>query len=127
MDANQRKILIEKSLNIRTFTSGDDIFVNIQTPMKPLSFTCTMDTLDYHIDTHELKKVCLVTSFSINGEPIKLDSCFVSCKVDESNVFRGTLSNGDTITCDGFDYAYDGITPTAEEYKSLILKELEAF
>lgn len=122
-----REELIKHSLDIRVLRAENSLFINILSLLGTCSFSCNEKDLDYYLQTKELQELCIITDLCIEGEKINLNSHLIKFNVNTENILEAELANGKKISCSGYDFSYEGITPTAKEYKELIYSNLEPF
>ena len=126
MNTISRNALINKSIKFRVLKNKETLFVNISSALKDYSFNCHIDKLDEALNIKELQSLCFFTKFYIDGKEVVTNSYFTKMH-DNGKVFNGTLKDGRKIECLSSEYDFDYITPTSEELKNLILKNIEDF
>jgi len=126
MNAMSRSDLINNSIKFRVLKNKDTLFVNMSSVLKDYAFSCQAEKLDEALNTKALKSMCFFTKFYINGKEIKTSEYFTQVN-DNGKIFQGVLSDGTEIKCSSSSYDFDSITPTPQELKELILKNIEEF
>jgi len=126
MNTVSRNVLINNSIKLRVLKNKETLFVNISSVLKDYTFNCHVDKLDEALNIKALQSLCLFTKFYLDGKEVVTKSYF-TYMYDNGKIFNGTLSDGTKIKCLSSDYDFDSITPTPQELKKLILKNIEEF
>lgn len=126
MNTMSRSDLINNSIKFRVLKNKDTLFVNMSSVLKDYTFSCKKEKLDEALNTKAIMSICLFTKFYINNKELKTSAYFTQMN-DDGNIFNGILSDGTKIQCHSFEYDFESITPTPQELKKLILKNVEDF